>query len=1186
MDSVIKIERPHPIEKSNIFSKIFFGWLVKLCINGAKRSLTLRDLFKCLREDESERLTDMLEEKWKEELSKSKAKNKKPSLMLVICKMFMLSYIWYGILAFLISGVVRSIQPVLLSLFIKQFSSFQEATLEDKLIYGSILVFSTLILAIFQYQFQFGFALIGMRVRVICCSLIYRKLLRLSKRSIKETASGQVVNLISNDVSRFDLIMQFLHYLWMMPVQVALLVYLIWREVGISSVIGVSTMLIATIPLQGAIARFASKLRMKVAKKSDTRIKLMDQLIGGIQVIKMYVWEDALAEIVKKVRASEISSLTKYSYIRGILSSMSVFMERFVTYVTIISFTLLGNSITAEAVFSIASFYNTMQITVAIAYPMALLLLSETKVSMKRIQDFLMLEEKEEAKIMNKGNKGVSLEKVEAFWIPDQPVLSRINIAIPPGTLCAVVGQVGAGKSSFLQLLLGELTSFTGSINVGGSVSYASQDSWIFSSTVRKNILFGQQYDKMRYDKVVDVCALQTDFKQFPYRDKTVVGDKGVSLSGGQRARINLARSVYRKADIYLLDDPLSAVDTYVGKYLFERCIVDYLRNKTRILVTHQLQYLKKADLIIVLDNGRIEAQGTFEELSKQTFSFTKLLAAAEESNEEQHFQRDPSRASVLSVLSENWEEEQLEKNQEQLVNLKKSPYLQYAKFSSHFCGIIFFGFVTVITQVATSGCDYWTSYWAQQEEQRVSFNITGTEQTAPNLLSTDMAMIIYSCLIGGSIILASFRAIYFYRLAMNASRKLHGSMFGALIRAPMRFFDSNPLGRIVNRFSKDMGVIDELLPKMMLDALTIIMVMAGILVNVVISNIWMIIASVCLGIFFYLVLKWYIAVARDIRQLEGITKSPVFSHLNATFNGLTTIRASKSESILAKEFDYHQDTHTSAWYITIACFSAYGLWVDLLSVIFITCVTYSFILISQGGYISSSAVGLAVQQSMIFVGMLSYGIRQLAEMVSNMTAVERVLEYTQLEMEDVSNIRKSYLNIMEWPSRGAVVFRNLFLSYSKEDPPVLKDLSFTVEAGEKVGIVGRTGAGKSSLIGALFRLADIEGSIFIDGVDTKSIPLSDLRKKISIIPQEPVLFSATIRYNLDPFNEFDDKIVWSVLEEVELKPNITSLEMEVDEGGNNFSVGQRQLICLARAILRNNKILVLDEATANVDPK
>ncbi|XP_018322257.1 multidrug resistance-associated protein 4-like [Agrilus planipennis] len=1187
MDGIIQIGKSNPQEKANIFSKIFFGWMAKICYVAVKRSLKVTDLYRCLTVDRSERLTDKIELKWKEELEKAKTKSKEPSLTSSIVKVFGPTYMFYGLFVFLTSGILRSVQPMILGMFIRQFSTLSEGTLNDKLILGGILLAMSTITVLTYHQLNLLLSQIGMRVRVACSSLIYRKLLRLSTKSLNEAAAGKVVNLLSNDVNRFDLVVILLHFFWIMPIQVVLLTYLIWREVGVSAFIGVAVMLILTLPLQGAIAKLASMFRIKVAHKSDSRIKLMGQLIAGIQVVKMYVWEEALADTVKKIRASEISTLRKTSYLRGILSAMSVFMERFVTFITVVSYVLLGNTITADVVFALASFYNILQMTTAIYYPLALLFLSETKVSIKRLQEFLLLEEKEKSKIVLTNDGKVSLKSVEVFWNPKVASLIDITINVPQGSLCAVVGPVGSGKSTLLQLLLGEIALYNGLVEVGGTISYSSQEAWIFASTVRRNIVFAQEYDKTRYEQVVEVCALKADFQQFPYKDKTIVGEKGISLSGGQRARINLARTVYRDADIYLLDDPLSAVDAHVGKHLFEKCILQFLKHKTRILVTHQLQYLKKADQIVVLDNsGRIEACGTFDELSKSTLDFTKLLSSAEEDIEEvKHVEQSTGRPSVLSITSENWEEEQLEKNAETIVTKGKSPYGQYAKYASNICGLLFLFISLVISQTATSGCDYWTSYWTQLEEERSALNSTSIEGSSSNMLSTEWCMIIYTILVIACLLLATNRSLLFYKLGMNASTHLHGNMFSALLRAPMRFFDVNPMGRILNRFTKDIGIIDELLPRLMLDASSILLIMLGIFVNVAISNVWMITAAVVLGVIFIVILKFYITIARDVKHLEGITKSPVFSHLSATLNGLVTVRSTKSEPILAFEFDQHQDTHSSAWYLTISCMSSFGLWLDIVSLLFIYCVTIAFIFMSEEGYITGSAVGLAVQQSLILIGMLSFGMRQMAEMVSNMAAVERIVEYTTLEKEENPNEKKSMPNI-EWPSKGAIVFKNLYLKYSNEDPPVLRDLNFTIEAGEKIGIVGRTGAGKTSLIGALFRLAKLEGNIFIDGVDTQSVPLSELRKRISIIPQEPVLFSETLRYNLDPFNEFDDKNIWNALDVVELKGSIQSLDMTVQEGGSNFSVGQRQLLCLARAILRNNKILVLDEATANVDPQ
>ncbi|XP_018322246.1 multidrug resistance-associated protein 4 [Agrilus planipennis] len=1226
MDNCIKLNKQNPKKEANCISKLFFVWLVKIIYKATKQPLSVDDLYQSMDSDGSCKLTDTLEKHWEDELWKAKTKNSKPSLLCAITKTFLAQFSLAGLALFIAFAILKPLHPVILATFIQLFYVVNEEVDEEnrkhKIIYGSLMIAISIVFIFLMHHANLAAGRVGMRVRIACCSLVYRKLLKLSKKSLNDTAAGQVVNLLSNDVNRFDLVVIFLHFVWIMPLQAVILSYLIWMEVGPSALAGVLAMILLTIPVQGYLGKLASTLRLKVAKKTDSRVKIMSELISGIQVIKMYAWEKPFADVVKMSRSNEIKTITMANFLKGVNLSSAVFLERLVLYLTILTYVLLGSKITADKVFSIAQLFNTMQLTMAIFYPNAVTLGSECLVSVKRLQDFLLLEEKPTPKIVKKTHKSVILDNITAFWSPSVATLKDLTFRVNSGELCAIVGPVGSGKSSILQLLLGELLPSEGNLEVGGSISYASQEPWLFVSTVQKNILFGQKYKENYYKQVVKVCALETDFKQFPYGDKTLVGERGVSLSGGQKARINLARAVYREADIYLLDDPLSAVDTHVGKHLFEECIIKYLRGKTRILVTHQLQYLKKADKIIVLNDGRIEAYGSFEELSKHThLSFTNLLISSSESSETvkktAEVKRTESIISTKSVKSESSvQQEDEEENEEKVNKLGAKAYVDYARSGGNFfilAGVII---MLVAAQLASSAADYWTSYWTSQEERRFILMLNCTAEHHPeillpefgenstnylynvsnsnstyyqdcreddfDLISTNSALLVYTLLILGSIVITTSRSMFFLKVCMRASKKLHGLMFNSLLVAPMRFFDTNPSGRILNRFSRDMGIIDELLPRIMLETLQILFVMIGILINVSIANDWMIIVAVILGAVFIKVQSWYVASARDIKHLEGTTRSPVFSHLNASLNGITTIRASAAEMPLRKEFDSHQDTHTSAWYLTIACISAFGLWLDILSVLYIACVAFSFVFMNASG----SYVGLAVSQSLTLTGMLQFGMRQMAEVISYMTCVERVLEYTTLDKEGPFETAKENKPQKMWPSKGQIIFQHVFLQYSPDDPPVLKDLSFYVKGGEKVGIVGRTGAGKSSLISALFRLTNIDGTIFIDGVDTKLMGLNELRRSISIIPQEPVLFSASMRYNLDPFDEYEDKAVWHALEEVELKESVASLDLLVQEGGSNFSVGQRQLICLARAILRNNKVLVLDEATANVDPR
>ncbi|XP_030759733.1 multidrug resistance-associated protein 4-like [Sitophilus oryzae] len=1227
MDSAYKLKQENPKPKSNFLSKLFFIWTIPIFYIGTKRRIQLGDLYKTLCEDKSEGLGNKLEYNWDKEVERTKNKlSSKPSLLRAVFRTFRWNYLVYGILIFIQHVVLRSPQPVVLAWLIRDFESGSANDKASLYISASLLIGLSIVTIFLNHHGMFGLSAIGMRARIAISSLIYRKITRLNKRSQGQTAGGQVINLLSNDVQRIDLVSVFLHFLWIMPIQVAIVAYLMYSIIGIYCFVGIGTMIIITIPLQTYFGKLTSDLRFKVASRCDTRVKHMSEIVSGIQVIKMYAWEKPFETLIKYLREKEISSLTKSSYLRGFYASCNVFIERLTLFVTIIAYVLASNRISADIVFSMAQFFNILQLALAILYPMAISMGAEAWVAIKRLEEILILDEKEESLVEKVVDKGITLSGISAEWVPGTPILKAVDLVVPEGKLCAVIGPVGAGKSSLLQLLLGEVPPTEGSLQIGGSISYSSQEPWLFVASVRKNIMFGKPYDSTLYNKVAHVCALEQDFKQFPYGDKTMVGERGVSLSGGQRARINLARAIYRQADIYLMDDPLSAVDTHVGKHLFEKCIVEHLRGKTRILVTHQLQYLKKADIILVLNEGGVEARGTYEELVNSNLDFTKLLAAADETQDdkekikEAHAEDIKNRKmSIFSVAESTFDQTVRGDDAEESGGYEGStPFKDYFKSVGSFCLLIFVFILFLLSMLACTGTDYWVAFWTSQEDIRyTSINNTVLNQsdvifateinqsnikifdrdvifddvvidgTHYQLLKTDVSIYIYSALIVSAILLTTSRAMVFYKMSMKASTNIHRKMFHCLLEAPMRFFDVNPSGRVLNRFSKDMGAIDEILPRVLMDALTIILVMVGILINVSISNYFMIIAIVVLGAIFLKLRNWYIASAKDIKHLEGIAKSPMFSHINSTLNGLSTIRAAQAEKSLIKEFDEHQNVHTSAWFLTIMCIVAFGLWLDIICVLFTAIITFGFVIATEYGYIENgSLVGLAISQSLILTGMLQYGMRQTAEVINQLTSVERVLQYTQLENEGPFETPSDRKPKGTWPKAGKIEFRQMSLIYVQGEPPVLKELDFEILPGEKIGIVGRTGAGKSSLISALFRLAPIEGQIIIDGIDTKTLGLNDLRKKISIIPQEPVLFSATLRYNLDPFNEFDDKLLWNVLEEVELKDLVNNLDFQVSEGGGNFSLGQRQLLCLARALLRNNKILVLDEATANVDAR
>ncbi|XP_072396581.1 ATP-binding cassette subfamily C member 4-like [Diabrotica undecimpunctata] len=1270
MDSTKKYVKNSPEEKANFLSKIFLWWFLPFFKYGYKNDVQLKDIYNATKPDMSESLGDQLQKNWEEQIKKcDQSQNKnKPSLKSAIVKTYLTMYTASGVMIFLQFIVIRMLQPIVLAEYINFFDKKHGIKPNEV---GWLLASGVVIMAflnvILLHNTFLNTQRVGMRVRIAVGSLLYRKLLKLNHTSLGKTAAGQLVNLLSNDLQRFDYAAVFLHYIWVMPINSAISFYIMYRTCNlVAALTGMGAVILEALPLQSYLSRLQGQLRGKIAVRTDTRIKLMSEITSGIQVIKMYAWEKPFEKVVELARRLEIDSITKSSYIHGMLSSMSVFTERFALFIVVITFVLMEGRISGDIVFSMAQLVNTVQLIFAMFFPRALSTYAEAKVSIKRIEEFLLLEETAPKKKL--GEKGtlagkpgeIELFNATASWSenPIVPTLVDLNLHLTPGTLCCVVGNVGAGKSSTLHLLLKELSPTNGKVNVFGNVAYASQEPWLFVSNVRENILFGRPYDKKRYQDVIRVCSLERDLKELPHGDKTLVGERGAALSGGQKARVNLARAVYSEADIYLFDDPLSAVDTKVGRHLFDECIVKYLKNKTRILVTHQLQYMKKADIIVILNNGRIEKAANFSALSQDELNVLQQEPEPEENEKEvkkerSKLERSESAVSEKSLRLDHYQsntsltvsEEPEDKSNEREEEVEQGtvPLSTFVEYFRSGAGVFFLTVTAtafIFAQAFTNITDLWLTHWTNIEGKHYadmlaknvenisevnSNNLTNAVNTllplltsaAPVLstlptLPTNISVmeslptissaidtttvrieaeetfdqktyiIIYTILMFSSMILLTLRSFLYFIVCMSSSRALHNKMFSNILQAPMRFFDTNPSGRILNRFSKDMGAIDEMLPKTGIDTIQIFTVLVGVLVLVFIVTPLMIIPTILIGILFYYCRNVYLASAQSIKRWEGVAKAPVFSHVSATLQGISTIRASNSEQMVIKEFDVLQDQHTGTYVCFLVSSTAFGLYLDIISTMFLALLTYQFLIFSSDSTAGGN-VGLVLSQSLILTGMLQYGVRQTAEAISNMISVERVLQYTKLEKEGpFESLTKPP---RDWPEKGKIVFKNTFLRYSLDVPPALKNLNIEVNSGEKVGIVGRTGAGKSTLIASLFRLAPIEGTISIDNLNTADIGLKDLRLNVSIIPQEPILFSESVRYNLDPFEKYSDEILWKAIENVELKHVITDLNQTVSEGGSNFSAGQRQLLCLARAIVRNNKVLVMDEATANVDP-
>ncbi|XP_054557204.1 ATP-binding cassette sub-family C member 4 isoform X2 [Talpa occidentalis] len=1167
-------------------------------------------MYSVLPDDRSKHLGEELQGYWDKEVLRAEKAAQKPSLTKAIIKCYWKSYLVLGIFTLIEEGT-KVVQPIFLGKIISYFENYDptdSAALREAYIYATVLTTCTLVLAILHHLYFYHVQCAGMRLRVAMCHMIYRKALRLSNSAMGKTTTGQIVNLLSGDVNKFDQVTIFLHFLWAGPLQAIAVTALLWMEIGISCLAGMAVLLIL-LPLQSCIGKLFSSLRSKTAAFTDIRIRTMNEVITGIRIIKMYGWEKSFDDLITNYRRKEISKILRSSYLRGMNLASFFVASKIIVFVTFTTYVLLGNVITASRVFVAVTLYGAVRLTVTLFFPSAIEKVSESVVSIQRIKNFLLLDEVSGHRPQppSDGKTLVHVQDFTAFWdkASETPTLHGLSFTVRPGELLAVVGPVGAGKSSLLSAVLGELPPSQGLVTVQGRIAYVSQQPWVFSGTVRSNILFGKKYEKERYEKVIKACALKKDLQLLEDGDLTLIGDRGTTLSGGQKARVNLARAVYQDADIYLLDDPLSAVDAEVGRHLFELCICQSLHEKITILVTHQLQYLKAASQILILKDGKMVEKGTYTEFQKSGVDFGSLLKKENEEaepspvpgtptlrnrtfSESSVWSQQSSRPSLKDSAADGQEPENVqaalpeESRSEGKVGFRA--YKNYLAAGAHWLVTVFLLLVNIAAQVTYVLQDWWLSYWANEQS---ALNVTANEMgNVTKSLDLNWYLGIYSGLTAATVLFGIARSLLVFHVLVSSSQILHNKMFASILRAPVLFFDRNPIGRILNRFSKDIGHMDDLLPLTFLDFLqTFLMVMGVVGVAVAVIP-WIAIPLVPLGIIFFVLRRYFLETSRDVKRLESTTRSPVFSHLSTSLQGLWVIRAFKAEERFQELFDAHQDLHSEAWFLFLTTSRWFAVRLDAICAIFVIVVAFGSLILVKT--LDAGQVGLALSYALTLMGMFQWCVRQSAEVENMMISVERVMEYTDLEKEAPWEGQKR--PPPGWPHEGVIVFDNVNFSYSLDGPLVLKHLTTLIKSREKVGIVGRTGAGKSSLISALFRLSEPEGKIWIDKILTTEIGLHDLRKNMSIIPQEPVLFTGTMRKNLDPFNEHTDEELWNALKEVQLKEAIEDLpgkmDTELAESGSNFSVGQRQLVCLARAILRKNRILIIDEATANVDPR
>ncbi|XP_043748473.1 ATP-binding cassette sub-family C member 4-like [Cervus elaphus] len=1200
--------KPNPLQHANLCSRLVFWWLNPLFKIGHKRRLEEDDMYSVLPEDRSQRLGEELQGYWDKEVKRAEKDAREPSLMKAIINCYWKSYLPFAIFK-LFEEIFRVLLPTYFEGLLTYFQNYDPSdsgTLFKAYGYTAVLNVCLVIWAILQHFSSYYAQRIGMRLRVAMCHMIYRKTLRLSNSAIGKTTTGQIINLLSNDVNRFDRVTIRLHILWIGPLTAITVIILLWMEIGLSSLAGMALLIIFML-LQSFSGKLFLSLRSKTAAFTDTRLRTMNEVITGIRTIKMYAWEKSFAELITRLRRKEISKILRSSYLDGVNLIFFDTSSKVILFVTFTTYVLLGNLITVKQVFLAITLYQVVKFTGILLFPLAIESVAETVASVRRIKNFLLLDELPQCnhQLPSDGKTVVNMQDFTAFWDKElrTPTLQGLSFTVRPGELLAVVGPVGTGKSSLLSAVLGELPPSQGQVSVHGRIAYVSQQPWVFSGTVRSNILFGKKYEKERYIKVIKACALEEDLQFLENGDLTVVGDRGTTLSEGQKARISLARAVYQDADIYLLDDPLSAVDAEVSRHLFEQCIRQVLHEKITILVTHQWQYLKEASQILLLEKGEMVQKGTYAELLKSGVDFASLLKKENEEAEPSPVPESPtmrtqtssessvqSEQSSTALLKDAATEDQVTENIQDTLSEERrlegkvgfKTYKNYFRAGAHWSVIIFLILVSIAAQVAYILQDWWILNWANEQD---TLNIMALEKgNITEKLDLNWYLGIFSGLTVTSLLFGVTRSLLALYILVNSSQTLHNKMLKSILRAPVLFFDRNPAGRILNRFSKDIGQMDESLPSSFQKFIQTSLQVIGMVGVVVVVIPWIAIPVIPLGIIFFFLRRYFLETSRDVKRLESSTQSPVFSHLTSSLQGLWTIRAYKAEQRFQELFDSHQDLHSEAWFLLLSITRWFTLRLDVIYLIFVSLVDFGSLLLAQT--LNVGQVGLILSYALNIL-VFPWCIRLSVEVENMMISVERVIEYTELEQEAPWELK--FRPPPDWPNEGMIALSNVNFKYSSDGPLVLKDLTIDIKPGEKVGIVGRTGAGKSSFIAALFRLSEPEGRVWIDKILTTEIGLHDLREKMSIIPQDPIVFTGTMRINLDPFNKHTDEELWTVLEEVQLKEIIEELPDKMDtelvESGSNLSVGQKQLVCLARAILRKNQILIIDEATAHVDP-
>ncbi|KAI5862830.1 ATP-binding cassette transporter protein YOR1-like protein [Durotheca rogersii] len=1039
-------------------------------------------------------------------------------------------------------------------------------------------------------------------------------------------SNGKIVNLMSVDTYRVDQACALFHMIWTAPISCMITLVVLLINLTYSALAGFALLVIG-IPALTRAVRLLFRRRAAINKITDQRVSLTQEILQSVRFVKYFGWERAFLGRLADIRTREIRAIQVLLAVRNAINAVSISLPIYASMLSFITYSLTDHGLPAAQVFSSLALFNGLRMPLNLL-PLVIGQTVDAWSSLKRIQEFMVSEEQEEDVALEpEGPNAVEMHNAGFTWErtptresektvgslgkkKNREVASRkstkpapkgasednsedtastlteerepfklqdLNLRIGRNELIAVIGTVGCGKSSLLAALAGDMRKTSGKVVLGASRAFCPQYAWIQNTSVRNNILFGKEMNREWYKKVVKACALQADIDMLPNGDATEIGERGITISGGQKQRLNIARAIYFDADIVLLDDPLSAVDAHVGRHIMDNAIMGLLKDKCRILATHQLWVLNRCDRIVWMDGGKIRAVDTFDNLMANHTGFQQLMETTALEEKEGGLMPASDKTNGEDKVSKKKKRGQglMQAEERAVSSVPWSVYGAYVRAS----GSVFNAPITVFFLLLAQGSNImtslWLSYWTAD---RYGFP-TGVYIGVYAGLGTLQAIFLFAF----SISLAIF--------GTNASKALLSQAVTKTLRAPMSFFDTTPLGRITNRFSRDVDVMDNSLSDAMRMYFLTLAMIISVFALIIAFFPYFAIALVPLAILFVFAASYYRASAREVKRFESVLRSVVFAKFGEGLSGVASIRAYGLKDRFIADLRAAIDEMDAAYYLTFSNQRWLSTRLDLIgnSLVFTT----GILVVTSRFDVPPSIAGLVLSYILSIVQMLQFTVRQLAEVENGMNAVERIQYYgTKLEEEGpehTTEVRPS------WPEKGEIVFDSVEMRYRENLPLVLKGLSIHVQGGERIGIVGRTGAGKSSIMSTLFRLVELSGGrIYIDGLDISTVGLHDLRSRLAIIPQDPTLFRGTVRSNLDPFGEHSDLELWSALRQSglvaadgqadEKDPARVHLDSVVEEEGLNFSLGQRQLMALARALVRGSQIIVCDEATSSVD--